>query len=87
MISKNTFSTEHHQTAASAFLQKNIDKFKECQTNKRTKKIHIWRKKAKHGAEGNELQCQLLLTQGLAATDKGYGHWLFLQGSSITDVW
>ena len=59
---KNTFSTDHLQTTASEFLQKDIDKFIECQTNERTKEIHIRRKKAKHGTEGNELKCQLLKT-------------------------
>ena len=33
------------------FPQKDIDKFKECQTNKGIKKIHVRRKKAKHGTE------------------------------------
>ena len=47
---------------ASEFLQKDIDKFIECQTNKSTKKIHIQRKKAKYGTEGNKLKCQLLKT-------------------------
>ena len=42
------------------FPQKDIDKFKECQTNKGIKKIHVRRKKAKHGTEGNKLKCQLL---------------------------
>ena len=42
------------------FLQKDIDKFKECQTNESTKKIHLRRKKGKHGTEDNELKCQLL---------------------------
>ena len=56
----NTFSTEHLQTTASEFLQKDNDKFIDCQTNESTKKIHIWRKKAKHGTERNELKCQLL---------------------------
>ena len=46
--------------AASEFLQKDIDKFIECQTNENTKTIHIRRKIAKHGTEGNELKCQLL---------------------------
>ena len=45
VLYKNTFSTEHLQTTASEFLQKDIDKFIDCQTNKSTKKIHIWRKK------------------------------------------
>ena len=42
------------------FLQKDIDKFKECQTIESTKKNHLRRKKGKHGIEGNELKCQLL---------------------------
>ena len=57
MFSKNTFSTEHLQATASEFLQKDIDKFIDCQTNESTKKIHIRRKKAKHGTERNELKC------------------------------
>ena len=69
MLSKNTFSTEHLQTTASEFLQKDIDKFIDCQTNESTKKIHIWRKKAKRGTERNGTQIQV--TEGLAATDKG----------------
>ena len=51
LLSKNAFSTEHLQTTASEFLQKDIDKFIECQTNESTKKIHIQRKKAKYGTE------------------------------------
>ena len=47
-ISKNSFPTEHLKTTAE-FLQIDIDKFKECQTNDSTKKIHLWRKKGKHG--------------------------------------
>ena len=45
VLYKNTFSTEHLQTTASEFLQKDIDKFKECQTNESTKKIHLRKKK------------------------------------------
>ena len=30
---------------------------------------------------------QTPVTEGLVATDKGSGRWLFLQGSSVTDVW
>ena len=56
----NTFSIENLQTTASEFLQKDIDKFIDCQTNESTKKNHIWGKKAKHGTERNELKCQLL---------------------------
>ena len=59
MISKNTFLTEHLQATASEFVQKDIDKFKERQTKESTKKIHIRRKKANHGTEGNKLKCQL----------------------------
>ena len=55
-----TFSTEYLQTTASEFLQKDIDKFIDCQTNESTKKIHIWRKKVKQGTERNELKRQLL---------------------------
>ena len=41
MLSKNTISTEHLQATASEFLQKDNDKFTDCQTNESTKKIHI----------------------------------------------
>ena len=61
MLYENTFSTEHLQTAASEFLQKCIDKCKEFQTDKSTKKIHLRRKKGKHGTEGNELKYYQLL--------------------------
>ena len=71
MLSKNTFSTEHVQKTASEFLQKDIDKFIDCQTNESTKRIHIWRKKAKHGTERNGTH--MAVTEGLAATDKGLG--------------
>ena len=47
-ISKNSFPTEHLKRTAE-FLQIDIEKFKECQTNDNTKKIHLWRKKGKHG--------------------------------------
>ena len=60
MLCKNTFSTEYVQTTASGFLQKDIDKCKECQTNESTKKIHLLSKKGKHETEENELKCQLL---------------------------
>ena len=55
----------------SEFLEKDIDKFKECQTNESTKKIHIKRKKAKHGTEAKQTQMLVTLTEALAATDKG----------------
>ena len=60
VLYQNTFSTEHFQTTASEFLQKDIDKFKECQTNESTKKIHLRRKKGNMEQRGNELKCQLL---------------------------
>ena len=60
VLYKNTFSIEHLQRTASEFLKKDIEKFKECKTNKSTKKIFLWRKKGKHETEGNELKCQLL---------------------------
>ena len=41
-------------------LQKNIDKFKECQTNESTEKIHLPGEKGKHETEGNELKYQSL---------------------------
>ena len=60
VLSKNTFSTEHLQMTASAFLQKDTGKLKESQANERTKKIHTRRKKAKYGTEESKLKCQLL---------------------------
>ena len=60
MLYKNTFSKEHLQTTAYEFLQKDIDKFKECQTNESTKKIRLPGKKGKHETEGNELKYQSL---------------------------
>ena len=64
MLHKNTFSTERLQTTASntasEFLQKNIDKCKERQTNESKKKDSFTEKKEKHGIGGNELKCQLL---------------------------
>ena len=59
-ITKNAFSTEHIHKTASEFLPKDIDKFKECQTNESTKKNHLRRKKGKHGTEGNKLKCQFM---------------------------
>ena len=56
-LSKNTFLTEQLQTTASVFVQTDIHKFKECQSNESTEKIHTGRKKAKHGTEGNKLKC------------------------------
>ena len=60
MLYKNNFSKEHLQTTTSEFLQKDIDKFKECQTNENTKKIHLSGKKGKPETEGNELKYQSL---------------------------
>ena len=80
MLSKNAFPTEHLQTTASEFLQKDIDKFIDCQTNESTKKIHVWRKKAKHGTERNELECQLLKAQQRLIRVKAVG--CFCRGAS-----
>ena len=52
------------------FLQKDIGKFKECQTNESTKKIHLRRKKGKHGT-GKRTQMPVTVTEGLAATGMG----------------
>ena len=41
----------------------------------------------KSKAWNREKRTQMPVTEGLAATDKGSGRWLFLQGSSVTDVW
>ena len=49
MLYKNAFPTEHLQTTASEFLQKDNDKLKKYQTNESTKKIQ---KKGNHGTEG-----------------------------------
>ena len=43
--------------------------------------------KKKSKARNREKRTQMPVTEGLAATDKGYSRWLFLQGSSVTDVW
>ena len=56
-----------------SFYQKDIDNFIDCQTNESTKKIHIWRKKAKHGTERNELKCQLLKAQQRLVRVKAVG--------------
>ena len=82
-VSKNTFSTEQLQTTASEFPQKNIDKFIVKQT--KVQKDSYMEKKS--NAWNREKRTQMLVTEGLAATDKGSGCWLFLQGSSVTDVW
>ena len=70
-ISKDIFSTEHLQTTASEFLQKYIDKFKECQTNESTKKIQARSKKGKVWNRGKRTQMPVTVTEGLAVTDKG----------------
>ena len=43
------FSTEQLQTILSEFLQKDIEKCQEYQTNKSTKEIHLCRKKESMG--------------------------------------
>ena len=53
MLYKDTFSTEHAQVTASEFLQKDIDKFEECQTNESTKKIHLGGKKGNREMNSN----------------------------------
>ena len=65
MLSKNIFSTEHLQTTTSEFLQKDIDKFIDCQANESTKKTHICKKKSK--AWNREKRTQMPVTEGLAA--------------------
>ena len=50
------------------------------------KKDSFTGKKGIHGT-GKKTQIPITLTEGLAATDKCEGRWLFLQGSSVTDVW
>ena len=54
---------------ASEFPQKDIDKFKECQTNESTKKIHL-RKKRKAWNRGKSTQMSVTITEGLAVIDK-----------------
>ena len=68
VLYKIAFSTEYPQMTASEFLQKDIDKFKECQTNESTKKIHLRRKK--ESMEQRETNSNAV-TEGLATTDKG----------------
>ena len=60
VLYNNTFSREHLQKTTSEFLQKDIDKCKECHPNESTRKIHLRRKKGKQGTEGNELKRHLL---------------------------
>ena len=70
MLYKNTLSKEHLQTTASEFLQKDSNKFKECQTNESTKKIYLRGKKRKAWNRGKRTQMPVTMTKGLAATDK-----------------
>ena len=70
-ISENTFSTGHLQTAASEFLKKDIDKFKECKTNENTKKDSFTEKKRKAWNIRKQTQMPSTVTEGLAATGKG----------------
>ena len=51
------------------------------------KKDSCTEKKSKAWNRGKRIQIPVTITEGLAATDKGQGRWLFLQGSSVTDVW
>ena len=43
-------------------------------------------KKRKAWNRGKRTQTPFTITEGLAATSKVYGCWLFLQGSPVTDV-
>ena len=72
-------STKHLQTTTSEFLQKDIGKFKEFQTNENTKKIHVWNRV-------KQTHIPVTITEDLAATDKGEGYWLILKGNFATDV-
>ena len=69
-IYKNTFSTEHLQKTASEFLPKDIDKFKECQTNEITKKDSFTEKKRKALNSAKRAQMPVTVTEGLTVTDK-----------------
>ena len=71
MLYKNIFSSGHLQTTASEFLEKDIDKFKECQTNESIKKIYLQKKKRKAWNRGKQTQMPVTKTEGIAATDKG----------------
>ena len=42
--------------------------------------------KKKSKAWSREKRTQMPVTEGLAATGKGSGRWLFMQGSSVNDV-
>ena len=55
---------------ASEFPQKDIDKFKECQRNESTKKIHLRKKKRKAWNRGKSTQMSVTITEGLAVIDK-----------------
>ena len=50
------------------------------------KKDSFTEKKRKHGTEGKRTQMPVTIIEGLAATDKGEGRWLFLYEISVTDV-
>ena len=52
------------------FLQKNIDKFKACQTNESTKDSFTEKKK-KAWNRGKRTQIPVRVTDGLASTDNG----------------
>ena len=66
------------------FLQKDINKYKECQANESRKNSFTEKKKAGHG--GKQTQMPVTVTESIAAIDNGLSSWLFLQGSSVTDV-
>ena len=54
---------------ASEFPQKDIDKFKECQTNE-SKKRFIYGKKRKAWNRGKSTQMSVTISEGLAVIDK-----------------
>ena len=53
------------------FLQKDINKFKECQKNEGTKKDSFVEKKGKVSNRGKRTQMLVTETEGLVAIDKG----------------
>ena len=89
MLYKKTFPTEHLQTTAFEFLQKDYDKCKECQTNESINKIQLQRKKGKHGTEGNKMP--VTITEGSVmdvwrdskcdSVWEGFRHWGFTRES------
>ena len=67
MLYKNAFPTEHLQTTASEFLQKDNDKFKKMSDKRKYKKDS---EKRKSWNRGKVTQMPITTTEDLAATDK-----------------